>query len=402
MRFIFLTLGYSPDLIGGAYRYVTEVAERLAARGHRVDVICPNPDGSRHPESELRAGVQLHRHPNRAGAPWRNWWQENADAQATLRRLTSEQTEPALAVVCHAYFRAPARSNRLRMVSLFTGPWAEEFHFARQTVERSWPRRARDRLLVGVMRWKERETLKRMERILTISQYYAEQLPRWHGSPLPPLTLISGGVDSARFSPAADRKEVRSRLGVKPEELLFLAVRRLDPRMGLLSLIDAFAQCSAACPHARLWIAGIGPQRDALQARIDALQLSGRAQLLGFVPEAELPDRFNAADCAVMPSLDLEGFGLATVESLACGTPVIGSRAGATPELLVPLSGELLFRANDTEALAAKLRAVCSSPAWLPDRAQCREHAETNFSWDRPVTAFEQCHRDLWPEGGAG
>jgi len=139
MRFIFLTLGYHPDLVGGAYRYVAEVAERLAARGHGVEVICPNPDEAGLPAEEVRAGVRLHRYPNGQGAPWTNWWQENARARALLRRITDEPAGPALVVVCHAYFTTPRPGTQSPVVSLFTGPWAEEFRFARQALARPGP-----------------------------------------------------------------------------------------------------------------------------------------------------------------------------------------------------------------------------------------------------------------------
>ena len=120
---------------------------------------------------------------------------------------------------------------------------------------------------------------------------------------------------------------------------------------------------------------------------------------LGFVPDAELPDCYRAADGTVVPSLALEGFGLVTAESLACGTPVIGSDSGATPELLAPLGPQLLFAPGSVEALAAKFREVLANPSVLPSRERCRAHAVESFSWDRPVNALEQAFADF--AGGA-
>jgi glycosyltransferase involved in cell wall biosynthesis len=164
--------------------------------------------------------------------------------------------------------------------------------------------------------------------------------------------------------------------------------------MGLLVLLDGFVQVYQEYPQARLWLAGRGPQEAALRSRIQAAGLADRVRLLGLAPEPELPRLLSATDCLVMPSLDLEGFGLATVESLACGTPVLGSRAGANPELLGPLSEGLLFEAGSSAAVANSMRAVLAQPDRLPSRSRCRQYA-MQFSWDRPVSAFEQCYGEL-------
>jgi len=63
MRFVFLTLGYHPDLDGGGYRYATEIAERLAGLGHEVHAIYPNPKNQL-PAEAVREGVHLHRAPD--------------------------------------------------------------------------------------------------------------------------------------------------------------------------------------------------------------------------------------------------------------------------------------------------------------------------------------------------
>jgi glycosyltransferase involved in cell wall biosynthesis len=101
-----------------------------------------------------------------------------------------------------------------------------------------------------------------------------------------------------------------------------------------------------------------------------------------------------------MPSLDLEGFGLATVESLACGTPVLGSDAGATPELLGPLDNQLLYSACDPTALTRTLTGLLNGSQRLPDRERCSDYARTAFPWERPVNAFESAWNDVLTRGG--
>ena len=395
-HFIFLTLGLHPDQVGGAFRYVAEVTTRLAARGHRVEVITPNPKNQLAP-TENRFGVTIHRFPNGEGFFWTNWRRENASARDLLAACLARAgtARPPLIVVCHAFLTPAAADASAPQVALFTGPWAEEFLFSRQARRRSLPRRCFDQLVADRLRAVERVGLTRARRILTISEYYVAQLPSWHPAPLPAVDMISGGVDAEKFHPAADRPALRARLGLAPETFVFLTVRRLDPRMGLPTLLEAFAGVRAKHPSAQLWIAGTGPQGDELRARSAALGIGDAAHFLGFVPDADLPDRYRAADCTVVPSLALEGFGLVTAESLACGTPVLGSDSGATPELLAPLGRQLLFPPGSGPALATRFAEVLANPALLPNRARCRAHAVQTFSWDRPVAALERAHTDF-------
>src|SRR5207249_11052699 len=76
---------------------------------------------------------------------------------------------------------------------------------------------------------------------------------------------------------------------------------------------------------------------------------------LGFIPDETLPSYYHAADVFVLPTRELEGFGLVTVEALACGTPVLGTPVGATPEVLSGLDASLVFRGISAEIMAEDL-----------------------------------------------
>ena len=264
MHFIFLTLGCHPDLAGGAYRYVAEVAEGLARRGHRVAVICPNPNNALAGE-ETRAGVHLHRFPNATGFFWNNWRRENAAARDRLRLLTARSGEPVLIVLCQAYLAPAVGASHRPFVFLFTGPWGEEYRLARQAVSRSAPSRGLDWVIAAAMQRVERKAVRRAGRILTISRYYETQLPVWHGRNLPAIDMMSAGVNASQFCPLPDRAAQRGGLGLAADDFLFLTVRRLDPRMGLLTLIEAFVRVAGEFPKARLWLAGQGPQQPELE-----------------------------------------------------------------------------------------------------------------------------------------
>jgi len=384
VHFVFTTLGYHPDQTGGAFRYVTEIAEGLAGLGHTVHVVYPNPDAKATAEVlEQRLGVHLHRFPAHRATFVSNWLDRN---NAALERLKVARPAdyPSILVSCHGYFASAVARSGEPIVSLFTGPWAEEFLFSKRMAKHPKFRR---RVVAPILRKVERVALKRSMSILTISQYYQDNLKKWHPEIWRPVHVLNGGVKLDQFRPPEKVSVLRESLRLKADDFLFLTVRRLEPRMGLIELVDAFQAVAHEFPKAQLWIGGSGALKTALELRIKIFGLEDRVRLLGFIPEIDLPKFYAAAHCTVMPSIDLEGFGLATVESLACGTPVIGSRRGATPEILEPLGARLLFEPED---LAAKMREVLKDPSQLPTAKVCREYAELRFSWAGPINAFER------------
>lgn len=400
MRFVFLTLGYTPDLDGGGYRYATEVAQLLAARGHEVHALYPNPD-EKLPARERRRGVELHRLPRGEGGFLSRWRAANGAARIRVEELLREVTQPTLLFSHHAYLEPALRG--LPYVMILQGPWALEHQFALQTMNRSWPRRGLDRLACRLMARTERRSCAGARHVFVASHYSRLKLSEWHPGLAIEAEVIGGGADLNRFQAPTDRQAVRRQWGLAASDFLFLTVRRLDPRMGLKLVVEAFAGVAADFPSAKLWLAGRGRQQAELEALIQAKGLGERVRLLGFVPEEKLADLYAAADCVLMPSLDLEGFGLVTAEALACGTPVAASRAGANAEVIEGLSAELLFPAGNLAALAAKLREVLREPKALPSRERCATYAREQFRWDRPADACERAFtRFAIPPGRLG
>lgn len=111
MHFVFLTLGYTPDLYGGGYRYATEVAELLARRGHEVHALYPKPD-ERLPARELRNGVKLHRLARGTGGFLSRWRTTNRVASGRAQKLLAEARQPTLLISHHAYLGPALRGRR--------------------------------------------------------------------------------------------------------------------------------------------------------------------------------------------------------------------------------------------------------------------------------------------------
>jgi glycosyltransferase involved in cell wall biosynthesis len=224
-----------------------------------------------------------------------------------------------------------------------------------------------------------------------LGEYFGEEF-------LPKVTVIPGGANLERFVPVPDPKErnqIKESLGLPPHRKIVLTVRRLVKRMGLENLVEAFARLSAQDPQQYgLVIVGGGPLQDTLQAQISRLRVEDHVWLAGKQYE-RLSAYYQCADVFVLPTVALEGFGLVTVEALACGTPVLGTPVGATPEILRPLGEEYLLDGCKVEHIEAGLRRFFASydPA-RRDEARRREYVVSRYSWEAVATQYEELYEE--------
>jgi glycosyltransferase involved in cell wall biosynthesis len=176
-----------------------------------------------------------------------------------------------------------------------------------------------------------------------------------------------------RFRPTG-AAGVRERLGLKGRYLLFVG-SLADPRKDVEGLVEAFDEWSRAGDREEILVLA-GPGRPAARD----LERRGRVLVAGFVSEDDLPALYSGASGFVTASR-YEGFGLSALESLACGTPVVGYDVGAMRETAGP--GGLLVPEGDRSELIRAAGRLCDEPA-LAERlaAEGRRHA-AGFSWRR-------------------
>jgi glycosyltransferase involved in cell wall biosynthesis len=276
------------------------------------------------------------------------------------------------------YAAVPVLVWPLRSIPLlvhFHGPWAAEARAGG---------RPRGETLRAAL---EGAVYRRADRVVVLSEHFGRLVSDDYGVDPGRVRVIPPGVDLKRFTP--DRDGARGRLGMSPDRLVAFSARRLVPRMGLDVLVAAWR---AAPPHALLVIAGEGAEATALRRAAEEAGLTDRVRLLGRVSETELVDWYRAADVVVLPSLALEGFGLAALEALACGTPVVVTDAGGLPEVVRELDPGVVVPAGNVEALAARLAAALSGD--VPNGEACRTHAE-RFTWERAVSAHVALYDEI-------
>lgn len=189
------------------------------------------------------------------------------------------------------------------------------------------------------------------------------------GMPADRILVHHTGVDLNRFAPR-DRVSAKAAFGVSGP--LIVSLGALIPRKGHRIVIDAVA----AIPGASLLIAGEGPDRAALQARIEVLGAADRIRLLGSIPHADLPGLLAAADVMALASAS-EGLANAWVEALACGTPIVITDAGGAAEVVTePAFGRIVPR--DPQSFERAIRGLLDHP---PAAAEVRRGAG-RFTWE--------------------
>lgn len=374
LNVLMVGLEWFGDNPGGAGRYMADAAHGLADRGHRVAVVVPRLD-AQSPAAERIGNVEVRRFtPGRGPA-------KLLGALSAVKPLLAERGPFDVVHSHHAYFSAaplwhPSLASA-RHVCQFQGPWAGE-----SVVEGAG---AVGRLAKYAI---ERAAYARCDRFITLSEAFKALLARDYAVNPDRIAVVPAAVDLDRFRPAEDCAAVRRALGWGDGPVVFV-MRRLVKRMGLEVLLDAFARIRPRVPSARLVIGGTGPLADELRERAEALMIAEAVTFTGRLSDEDLVRHYQAADLTVVPTIALEGFGLVTVESLACGTPVLGTSEGGTAEILRGFSPDLLVPPGDVDALAARLATALTTPDSLPDRAACRLYAETHYAWTRVLDALE-------------
>jgi glycosyltransferase involved in cell wall biosynthesis len=177
-----------------------------------------------------------------------------------------------------------------------------------------------------------------------------------------------------------------------------LCPARLEPVKGHRHLLDAAARLRGRGIPFELWLAGEGPERDAIARRVEELGLGHYVRMLGTIPHAELLQlyRERRVDCVALSSVDLgggvhEGISVALIEAMAHGVPTIATRTGGLPELLDSGAGVLVPPA-DAGALADALERVLDSATLRAELVQAgRRRVEDEF--DAAVIARELARR---------
>jgi D-inositol-3-phosphate glycosyltransferase len=239
----------------------------------------------------------------------------------------------------------------------------------------------------------ERRLIQRADAIIASTDEERTQIIRHCGATSAQVRVIPCGIDLKLFVPQ-DQQQAREKLGFKRDQPVLLFVGRLDPFKGPDLLLRAATMMDE---KAQIVIVGGKPTGDLevkqLQELAAQLKISKRVHFPGAQPQHVLPMIYSAADVTVIPSYH-ESFGLAAVESLACGTPVVATRAGGLKTVVQhSQTGYLVPRCPGF--FAERLDTILQNPALLKRMRLAARPSVLQFSWKNVADKMQDVYEHV-------
>lgn len=240
------------------------------------------------------------------------------------------------------------------------------------------------RLAAAGGRWMERTSVRRSDRIITISQAMQTILISGYGARAERLAIVHDGVDSRIFhcQEAADLRAAHA--PGADHVLIFHGV--IDPQDGPELLIEAAPAILAAHPHTSFWMVGDGTAVPGLKARAEAAGLAGYFFFSGWTCQAEVARYISASDLGlvILPDV-LSARGRVTLKEFeywACGVPAVLPRLPALQEVVGDEAASLFYTPGQAADLAAKVNTLLADPARRREMGQVgQQRVLEQFEW---------------------
>lgn len=346
------------------------IAPELSRRGHRIAVITTRRKGE--PEMEQWQGVTVHR----VFTVRVYGFYQALPSRATVRRIL-EREKPD--VVHHHYVgimmrRVCAVAERMRL------PQVSTYHFSAEVLTQPLPMRP----FRGLIRRQMVHTNNRFDMVIAPSGNLARQIAA--EGVRTSVRYITNPVvfdDAAGIVPAP-----------RTPGFTILYAGRLGPEKNIPLLIKAFAALLRDVPDAVLWIAGRGPEEDALRRLCTQLGVEAQVAFLGFLDHPSLARYYAACDVFVLPSIQ-EAQPLVAMEAMWFGRPVIVTHAiVAATEMVDPGVNGYIVDPDTPQDLAGRLAALAADAGLRAALGAAGRRRADAYRPELVVSALEQAYRD--------
>jgi len=232
-------------------------------------------------------------------------------------------------------------------------------------------------------------SIEQSDAVTAVSTFLREETYRAFGCGNCDVRVIPNFISTADYHPPAD-DSFRRALAPKGHRIL-VHVSNFRPVKRVLDVVRIFAGVRKELP-ATLVLVGDGPDRDAAEREVDQLGLAKDVRFLGKVEN--VGDILRGSDVFLLPSAT-ESFGLAALEAMACGVPVVASAAGGIPEVVQDGKTGFLAPVGDVAGMAERALRILKDPAEQERMRRAAAARALEFSADRVVPRYEQVYEEV-------
>ena len=220
---------------------------------------------------------------------------------------------------------------------------------------------------------------------VAVSQYVANDIQQAYRLPMKRVRVIHNGCDVESLHRRAERaRQVR----VPGDGLVIGMVGRLDTIKDQPTLIHAAAILRQTCPALQLKLIGDGPKRGELEQLVSELDLKEHVEFLG--SRLDIPEQLGTFDVFAFATTSSEGFGIALIEALAAGVPVVATDVGPCREILESGKIGLLVPPSDAKALAGGIAQLLGDPVLSARLSRDGlRHARAHYDIRQTTRAYE-------------
>jgi len=396
LKILFIADVSLSNVIGGAERVLHEQSVRLAQRGHLVHVVTRKLPKHK-TNHEIISGVNEWRYESNSTNPFNFLFSTIKNGKLLFDKLQNKYHFDCINF--HQPFSAlginlSEMSNLLPKVYTCHSLSFEEF-LSRNMKGNGMFRKVSSFLQIQVRKRIEKYVLKKSNLITVLSRFTKDKLVGAYNIPINKIRMIPGGVDLKKFHSNDGKAMIRKQLNIPRDKVVLFTVRNLVQRMGLENLIIAFHELEKEASDIQLVIGGKGPLENGLLALARSFGIEQKVHFTGFISEEQLPLYYQMADFFVLPTKELEGFGLVTLEAMASGLPVLGTPVGGTKEIIGNFDSSFLFKGTDPHSIAGLIldnyNLLKQNPQkWKEISHRCRNFVERNYSWEKNIDALEE------------
>ena len=368
MKVLLWTEGFWPH-IGGVSVISAQYSVALQARGYECLIVTSHHDLDL-PDRESYCGIPVYRFPVSQALVARDlkWIKVVGQQIAELKRVFQPD-------VIHLHECGPSNFFHLHTAAAWIAPTIVTIHSI-------LPQSARSSGLLVQM-------LNSADWIGAVSEAMLNDVRRLAPQITPRSSLIYDALEIPDLQPTPLATEAF-------DAPRLLCAGRVVYDKGFDVALDAFAIVIKRFPRARLIIAGDGDARTALQKQAAELGLSDAVEFTGWVLPDRIPGLVNTATLVIMPSRWREPFGLVALQAGQMARPIVATRAGGLPEIVVHQKTGLLVANEDRTALADAITFILEHPETARQMGQAgRRRAQDLFAMDHLVDSYERVYQNL-------